>query len=58
MSVNILILGNEEKLKIFRFLKHYHMNIDYLDTYANQKLSIYDMVITSSKYLLHLLIEG
>ena len=51
MSVNILILGNEEKLKIFRFLKHYHMNIDYLDTYTNQKLSIYDMVITSSKYL-------
>ena len=49
--IDILILGVEDEIKIFKLLKHYNMNIDYLDCYENQDLSKYKMVITSFKYL-------
>jgi len=49
--LNILILGIEDEIKIFRFLKHFNMNIDYLNNYKNQDLSKYNLVITSYKYL-------
>lgn len=49
--IDILILGVEDQIKIFNLLKHFNMNIDYLDYYEKQDLSKYKMVITSFKYL-------
>lgn len=49
--LNILILGVEDEIKIFKLLKHFNMSIDYLDCYEKQDLSKYKMVITSFKYL-------
>ena len=50
-DINILILGNEANLKVFGFLKHFHLFIFCLDKYENQDLSRYDLIITNSKNL-------
>lgn len=47
MYTNLLVLGNTELLNLFRFLKHFHMNIDFLDEYNK---SDYELIITTSKY--------
>ena len=48
--IKVLIHGNRDYIKVFRFLKHYHMDIDYLDEYDGRELD-YNLIITNNTFL-------
>ena len=48
MEISILILGDNEFVKLFRFLKHFHMILDSKSTYDNKN---YDLIITDNTHL-------
>ena len=52
--MNILILGNSEILLLFRYLRHFLINIDILEDYDGSDLSKYELVITDNTNLKNL----
>jgi len=50
VDISVLILGTSEKVKVFRFLKHYHLNIDFIDKYDDRQLN-YELIITDRQNL-------
>ena len=50
-DINLLILGNVEIVKVFRYLGHFHMNIDCKDYYDNNSELNYDLIITNQEHL-------
>ena len=52
--MNILILGNSKILLLFRYLRHFLINIDILEDYDGSDLSKYELVITDNTNLKNL----
>ena len=52
--MNILILGNSEILLLFRYLRHFLINIDILKEYDGSDLSKYELIITDNTNLKNL----
>ena len=48
--IKVLIIGNKDYLKVFRFLKHFHMQIDILDEYDGRELD-YKLIVTDNTFL-------
>ena len=48
--ISVLIIGTSDSLKVFRFLKHYHMTLDIIDEYDGRELE-YNLIITSNTFL-------
>lgn len=48
--ISVLIIGKSDYLKVFRFLKHYHMTIDIIDDYDGRNLD-YNLIVTSNTFL-------
>ena len=48
--ISVLIIGESDYLKVFRFLKHYHMTIDIIDEYDGRDLA-YNLIVTSNTFL-------
>ena len=49
--MNILILGNDSTLLLFKYLKHFENTITVLTNYDSLDLSNYDLVITNTMHL-------
>lgn len=49
--MNILILGNDSTLLLFKYLKHFENTIDILENYDGSDLSNYELVITDNTNL-------
>ncbi len=49
--MNILILGNDSTLLLFKYLKHFENTITVLTNCDSTNLSNYDLVITNTMYL-------
>lgn len=47
---SVLILGTSEKVRVFRFLRHFHLNIDIIDQYDFRELN-YKLIITDRQNL-------
>ncbi len=52
--MNILILGNSKILLLFKYLRHFLINIDILEDYDGSDLSKYELVITDNTNLKNL----
>lgn len=48
--ISVLIIGTSDSLKVFRFLKHYHMTLDIIDEYDGRNLD-YNLIVTNNTFL-------